>query len=236
MDPKHAPSHRTGPRPDVLALLEMPGAPQIQGKVKKVDHHVVSVEFTRAVAPLLPIARQCTVQFSSADLEKPMAARSRVILRRDDTDTITYDFQFSPLDGETLNAVFRRRTAARVKPTEVVAVSVRSAKSDATPVVNAVLNDISLSGVSLSIGTQGEAMLCTTDSVVLSFRLPNVDMPIEVVGLVRYRRMAGTMIRYGIEYDPKSTREYGKQEERIAAYMVKRKIESVQQTLGTRAA
>jgi hypothetical protein len=41
------------------------------------------------------------------------------------------------------------------------------------------------------------------------------------------------MIRYGLEYDPKSSREYGKHEEHIAAYMVKRKIESVQQTLGT---
>lgn len=44
------------------------------------------------------------------------------------------------------------------------------------------------------------------------------------------------MIRYGIEYDPKGTRDYSSQEERLASYMVKRKIESVQQTLGTRAA
>ena len=48
--------------------------------------------------------------------------------------------------------------------------------------------------------------------------------------------MAGTMIRLGIEYDNTSTKAWSSQEERLASYMVKRKIETVQNTLSTRAA
>lgn len=230
------PTPRTGPRPDVVASVEIPGGPLVQGKVTKVDHHVVTVEFARKGAPVIPIARQATLSFSSADLQKPLSARSRVIVRRDDDEKICYDFQFHPIDGETLNAVFRRRTAARVKPPEVVAVTAKTSYDDKSAGVSALLNDVSLTGLSISMGCQGEAQLCNHDRVLLSFRLPGVDTAIELVGFVRYRRMAGTMIRYGVEFDNAATKNYAQQEERIAAYMVKRKAEAVQQTLGTRAA
>ncbi|MBK7875418.1 MAG: PilZ domain-containing protein [Planctomycetes bacterium] len=236
MDQQPSSQSRTGPRPEVTALIEVPGGPAVRGKVVKVDHHVVSVEFPRQGAPLIPIARQAVVAFSSADLDKPLSARSRVIYRRDEPDLLHYEFQFSAIDGETLNAVFRRRTAARVKPPEVVGVTIRAGYDDTSPGTSSVLNDISLTGLSISLGSQGETMLHDKERLLISFKLPNQDKPIEVIGIVRYRRMAGTMIRYGIEYDPKGTRDYGSQEERIAAYMVKRKIETVQQTLGTRAA
>ncbi|MFO1010783.1 MAG: PilZ domain-containing protein [Planctomycetota bacterium] len=236
MDQQPSPPPRTGPRPEVTALIEVPGGPTVRGRVVKVDHHVVTVEFPRQGAPMIPIARQAVVGFSSADLEKPLTARSRVIFRRDESDKLVYEFQFSAIDGETLNAVFRRRTAARVKPPEVVGVTVRTGYDDASAGTSSVLNDVSLTGLSISLGSQGETLLHDKERLLLSFKLPGQDKPIELVGIVRYRRMAGTMIRYGIEYDPKGTRDYSSQEERLASYMVKRKIESVQQTLGTRAA
>ncbi|MBI5363494.1 MAG: PilZ domain-containing protein [Planctomycetes bacterium] len=236
MDQQPSPEKRTGPRPEVTAMLEVPGGPLVKGKVIKVDHHVVTVEFQRQGAPLIAIARQAVVAFSSADLEKPLSARSRVIYRRDDADTLTYEFQFSAIDGETLNAVFRRRTAARVKPPEVVGVTVRSGYDDKTPGINAVLNDLSLTGMSISLGSQGEIQLCSAEKLLVSFKLPGQEKSIDLVATVRYRRMAGTMIRFGIEYDNKATKDWSGQEERIAAYMVKRKIETVQSTLSTRAA
>ncbi len=230
------PQQRTGPRPEVMAFVELVGAPPAVGKVVKVEHHTVTVEFPRDRAPTLAIARQTAVAFSSADLATPLAVRSRVVFRRDEDDKLIYEFQFSPIDGETLNAVFRRRTASRVKPAEVVAVMARIPNQDLTPGVSAMLNDISLTGLSLSMGSQGEMQLCSHDRLHLSFKLPNIDQAIELIGLVRYRRMYGTMIRYGIEYDVAATHEYATQEERIAAYMVKRKIESVHNSLGQRAA
>lgn len=236
MDPKTPQPPRTGPRPEVTALVEIPGGPIVRGKVTKVDHHVVTVEFDRKGAPLIAIARQAVVAFTSADLDKPLSARSRVIYRRDEENTLTYEFQFSAIDGETLNAVFRRRTAARVKPPEVVGVTVRATGDEKSAGISCVLNDLSLTGMSVSLGSHGEAQLCGADKLFVTFRLPGQDRTIELVGTVRYRRMAGTMIRLGIEYDNKATKDWAPQEELIAAYMVKRKIESVQSTLATRAA
>lgn len=236
MDQQPSPDRRKGPRPEVIAMIEVPGGPIVKGKVVKVDHHVVAVEFQRQGAPLIAIARQAVVAFSSADLEKPLSARSRVIYRRDDADTLLYEFQFSAIDGETLNAVFRRRTAARVKPPEVVGVTLRTGYDDKSPGISAVLNDLSLTGLSVSLGSQGEIQLCSAAKLLVSFKLPGQEQCIELVGTVRYRRMAGTMIRFGIEYDNKATNGWSEQEARIAAYMVKRKIETVQSTLSTRAA
>lgn len=236
MDQTPSPAPRTGPRPEVMAFVELVGAPPAVGKVVRVEHHTVTIEFPRDRAPILAIARQTAVAFSSADLQTPLTVRSRVVFRRDEEDKLIYEFQFSPIDGETLNAVFRRRTASRVKPAEVVAVMARIPGQDLTPGVSAMLNDISLTGMSLSMGSQGEMQLCGHDHLHLSFKLPNVDQPIELIGKVRYRRMYGTMIRYGVEYDAQATADYAAQEERIAAYMVKRKIESVHNTIGQRAA
>ena len=62
MDQQPSSQSRTGPRPEVTALIEVPGGPAVRGKVVKVDHHVVSVEFPRQGAPLMETSMAITAE------------------------------------------------------------------------------------------------------------------------------------------------------------------------------
>lgn len=217
------------------ARVEWPGEKPFEGRVVATDHNLATLEFLRKSAPILPIGCQVGLSVFGPDLAEPLVVRGRVAHRRDFDETITYQFQFAPQDGEALNAIFKRRTASRIRPDEVIAVQVAIAGGTPAPALNSVLNDISRTGVSITIGTPAEARLCNATHLMLSFHLPGINGPIELAGRIRYRRLTGTTIRYGLEFAPQGRADHEKQVARVGDYMTKRKHDVVKQTLAARA-
>jgi hypothetical protein len=61
--------------------------------------------------------------------------------------------------------------------------------------------------------------------VQVEFQLPGQYEAFEMAGLVRSRRLCGTSILYGIEFDPERTRDFDKFQEWILDYVMTRQAE-----------
>lgn len=223
-DPDSGPSSNT-----LQATVHTASKMDFRGQVAAAQHRVVTIEFARDGAPNLPIAEELTVSFRSREVFDPFAARSRVIFRQDDSHRSRYKFEVSERDGQTLNALFKRRASARMRSDEEVVVEVREAGMKIAPYLECRLRDISKSGMSLRVASQVETQLCSMDRLELRFHLPGDDALFDLMAGVRYRQLLDECVHYGLEFE----RTPGDAAGRIEAYIQRRQREIIQLALGS---
>lgn len=160
---------------------------------------VASVEFELARAPLLQVGQTTDLEFREEGLEPSVCTSALTILRTDDSAHRCYCFQGQLSKRVLMHLMNRRRTPrTRLAPSEGLTVSILDLGE---PPPEALLHDISATGLSILVEPEHERLLFYRSDVRLLFRQPGVATSIEVQAVIRHRRLAGARVLYGLEIE-----------------------------------
>ena len=76
-------------------------------------------------------------------------------------------------------------------------------------------------GISALVLDEIESQLVAIWELKLSILLPGERAPFEMMGVIRYRRLLGSALQYGIEFDPQRTPSFQRRQQLIASYIMK---------------
>lgn len=193
------------------------------------------VEFPPEEAPLLAVGQEVELRFLGGRLDGPVPIRAWVIYRGDRTSARELHFRLDRSHGSALQARLNRRRAFRVTPEPNAPIQVRLRGPEGDRRATAVLHDISESGLSALVGPDDEGRMMDLTQVRVQFALPgehlgrNEKIPaLDVVGAIRYRRLEGPAIYYGIEFDAEASADFTAQRRLIQDYVEIRRTEMMQ--------
>ncbi len=217
---------------DLTVTLPAADGSRVQGKLLDVSGSGAGVSFDIVDAPSLAVGEHVDLVFDSGSFPGPLTVAAQVQHRTEDDakheGTRRYGFRF--LEPQQLDAhlpaearrYFNRRQAVRVSPEtfEPIEVSLRAGERDAPIEVR--LHNISVTGVGISLEPVLELSFADRTQVDLSIRLPGSRRPIGLVGSIRYRRLVGERIHYGIAFDSELTEKFTRKRRALARYVVRR--------------
>ncbi len=157
-----------------------------------------------------------------ADPNISIQVRGKVVFQSKSGSAIRYQFRLDDHGTRHLNNLVERRRSVRVRPDPYAPVDLIFQDEDGAACVHGFVRDVSDTGISVLVDPQEEQLLFSAWKLRLSVCLPGEDVPVEVVGIVRYRKLTGSVIQYGIEFDPEETAEFAHQQERLTAYVSSR--------------
>jgi hypothetical protein len=161
---------------------------------------VAMVEFGSEHAPVIRLGERTNLLFRGGGLPSSIETEGLTLLRTDDPTRRCYAFR---LDGvsETSLRVLGGRRSARLSPktAKPVRVTVLELPADVPPEVG--LHDISATGLSILVEPRLEKYLCKRLLLRLSVWLPGEVDDIELAAVIRYRRLFGATLLYGLEID-----------------------------------
>jgi len=215
-----AASDSEGPSgPDnVLVHLKTGQAWSVHGQVIDGATGTAVAEFPRRESPTVPVGEYVELVFWGAEVQEPMPLRARVTDCSQHGNRFRYHFQFEPgaIDA-LLSGALNRRRAMRIRPDDGTPVRVLVQGSRQS--VEGVLQDISDTGAGILICREDEAALFEDWKLTLVLRLSEDEEPLVLIGDVRYRRLQGSQLHYGIEFDHQNTTDFELQSARIRAYV-----------------
>lgn len=201
-------------------------AGQFVGQLVDVSAAGAGVRFEGDEAPHLAVGAEVDLLFRWPGLNLSVAAR--VQHRNEDDEGRRYGFRFLQpqlIDASippTARTLFNRRRVTRVTPDPLHPVAVMlSPYPDGVP-VEARLQDISELGAGISVEGARESGLIDTTTVSVAIEFPDARQPVLMVGHIRYRRLGGRGIFYGIEFDGELTELWERQVEAIERYVIAR--------------
>jgi hypothetical protein len=172
-----------------------------------------------------PIGEAIDLSFSGVSLRRPVRVRARVVCWTENEVLERYEFQFDEEASLALGPAFNRRGAVRVNPAPRAPI-VAEIFTDEHWVEASTVQDISTGGVSLLLHAEDPGGLSSYRQLYLRLRLPNDDEErFEVAGIVRFRRLSGAAIAYGIEFDAARTEGFAAKQGRVHAYVMRRQLE-----------
>ena len=198
----------------------------LEGRVVDNDQSSILVAFTPEDAPQLPIAEEVQIELTGNDAS--LKVKARVVFQGERDHQIEYRFRLGPKDAPRLARLFRRRTAFRATPDPRQPINV-GVMTDEQLRFDAAMFDISAKGLSLLVNADDETKLFRSKHLRLTFHLPNQARLSEVFAVVRQRSLEGSVIRYGLQLDPRATEDFALQIERITRYVVHRQLEMIRE-------
>ncbi len=209
-----------------VAVQTTEGAP-IEGLLINVSASGAGVRFTGPGRPNLVVGQEIDLIFTYEKLGD-LTVVARVQHRTEEEGARRYGFRF--LQPQQLNAhltralrgYFNRRRALRVAPDPARPVKVVLDAGEGAPPVEVRLENLSPLGAGISLEVELETTFARTTIVGVSISLPDRRQPFDLIGYICYRRLVGTRIFYGIEFDPEASEEFDQKQEFIARYASKR--------------
>ena len=217
---------------DLSVSLPAADGSRIQGRLLDVSASGAGVCFDTHNAPALAVGQHVDLVFDSGSFAGPLTVAAQVQHRTENDANREgrrrYGFRF--LEPQQLDRhlpaearrYFNRRQAVRVSPGtfEPIEVSLRTGE-DETP-IEVRLHNISVSGVGVSLEPALEMSFADRTQVNLSIQLPGSRRPIGLVGSIRYRRLVGERIHYGIAFDTELTEKFTRKRRALARYVLRR--------------
>ncbi len=188
----------------------------------------IIADFPAASAPILTVGKRTKVEFGGGQLHEPLFADARVVFRTGDVFRQRYQFLVPKEIKESLGVVINRRKAIRVRPRPEEPVQTTLFNVNEPVLHEAVLQDVSTTGACVLVTRDLEEDFYTAINVNLSFSFPEQEQPVEIIGRIRYRKLSGFVIRYGIEFDAKLNPNFEDTVDRIQSYVTKRLVEEVE--------
>ncbi len=112
------------------------------------------------------------------------------------------------------------RRAIRVHPPVSAPVEVQLAATEDGDWVPATVQDLSATGVSAYLDHDRETEVARGWDLRVRVRLPDESEPLCFAGKVRYRRLRGAAVQYGIEFDEDATENFSRLQELVIEYVV----------------
>ncbi|MCZ6542899.1 MAG: PilZ domain-containing protein [Planctomycetota bacterium] len=212
----------------LVATMHNPGGSPFVGRMVDTSACGVGVCFPQPNWPNLTLGQEIDLVFTSEKFNEPLRVAVRVQHRTEEAGARRYGFRFlhpEQLDAHlclTFRQYFNRRKMLRVIPDPDDLVRVTLAAGQGEPPVEVRLENFSAIGAAVSLEAELDAAFVETTRVGFSIQLPNCRCCVYLIGSIRYRRLVGARIHYGIEFDPELSEDFGRQQDIINKYTTKR--------------
>lgn len=190
----------------------------------------VVVDFPPSDVPTIPVGSEAPLVFSGSSLPADLKGSGTVVLRREDFFRHRYMFQVGHDAVSTLRKAVSQREATRVQPLASMPVKISLTTVEHNQRVDPELSDISATGVSVRVPRLEEQKLYSSWRMRIALLLPGEQKPIALFGNVKYRKLVGPSVHYGIEFDPASP-DYAISQNEIIAYVLRCQAEAFRQAL-----
>ena len=192
------------PVPGLQVHVRTPQDEQFQGECTDLDSRkdevVALVEFDSARAPVIALGETTRLTLGNCGLSSPNETEATATLRTDERTRRCYSFRLNEVSKGMLQLLANRRGSDRLFPPAAKPVRIRllDVKGDAHS--EALVHDISATGLAILVDPLLEKQLCSLTQLRLSILLPAKDA-IETVATVRHRRLFGPAVLYGLQFD-----------------------------------
>ncbi len=215
-----------------VAVTTRDGSP-VAGQLIDVSASGAGVRFDAPDPPNLVVGEHIDLVFTSDTLKEPLQVAARVQHRAEDPKEGARRYGFRFLEPQRLDTrlpadahrLFNRRQAVRVVPDTFQPVRVTLQPGEDQPPVEVRLLNISVTGVGVSLQPALESMFAKCIQVSLTIDLPGSRRPVGLVGHIRYRRLVGERIHYGIEFDAELSPGFARTEDRLGKYVSRRQLD-----------
>jgi hypothetical protein len=196
----------------------------VAGQVVRFDGDAIELAFPTRGAPLLAIAQVVLLRLSANDSDDQVDVPAFVVARTDDQTHRTYELQ--PRQKDALAELSRRhrRAGVRIRPRNDAPMGVELRDHAGAVLARGRALDVSVKGLGMLLEQSDELSLKA--HVRLTVKLKISREPARTLSAhVRSRRLVGTLIRIGLEFEPERTAEYADAEKWLTAYVAKRQQE-----------
>ena len=224
---------------ELRVAVVSPGGDETHGQLIDVSASGAGAVFEPPDPPNLAVGQDIDLVFTSDAFNGPLTVAARVQHRTENKDNDgSRRFGFRFLQPQQLNArlpaaarrLFNRRQTVRVAPDQFQPVGVTIEPCDPgsdepqSPVEVRLLN-ISVAGIAVSLEPTLETAFAATTHVNLVVKLPGVRRALELVGDIRYRRLIGQRIHYGIQFNADDTERFGRKQDILGKYVTRRQLD-----------
>lgn len=177
---------------------------QFQGQCKDLDFQqnevVALVEFDSARAPAIALGEATHLTLQSGGLASPVETEAATVLRTDDRTRRCYSFRLSKVSKGLLLLLANRRATDRLRPAASKPVRIRLQDVTDERHSEAIVQDISATGLAILVEPSLERRLCNLTQLRLEISLPE-EGSIQTTATIRHRRLFGSAILYGLQFD-----------------------------------
>ncbi len=224
---------------ELRVAIVSPGGDETRGQLIDVSASGAGAVFEPPDPPNLAVGQDIDLVFTSDAFNGPVTVAARVQHRTENKDNDgSRRFGFRFLEPQQLNAslpaaarrLFNRRQTVRVAPDQFRPVGVTiepcdPASDEPHPPVEVRLMNISVGGLAVSLEPTLETAFAATTHVNLVIKLPGVRRALELVGDIRYRRLIGQRIHYGIQFNADDTERFGRKQGILGKYVTRRQLD-----------
>lgn len=213
---------------DLEATLDHPDLEPVFCELAEMSIDGAGLDLPVAYDPVLPRGALAELTIFCPEGEWSVTVPSRVVDKRPakDGSHMRYDIDFiNPGElyaciDESMNRFFNRRRGARVRPDESTPLTVQLSKSGLK--ADARLEDVSVTGIGISVEHGCVDELETGTEVEFSFQLPYQSGALAGMGIVRRFEQLGDEDHLGIEFDTDRSPELVKRHAVIEAFVAER--------------
>jgi len=184
----------------------------------------VFVSFPREACPQLDFLQQVELRMTGDGLDAPLITRGRVVFSGLTLQSRDFEFQLGYEARVLLAPALNRRSAVRVCPAAEEPIDLVIRTGDGKE-IRPVVNDISITGAGVLLTQEEELSLADHWQAEVVLRLPTEAEELELSVNISYRRLRGSAILYGIEFDPDHSHVFGFQQQSLQRYVMQRQVE-----------
>lgn len=185
---------------------------------------VLDVRFEAPETPYLPVGDGVAMRIESPQLSRTITCDGRVSGRRQDAQFIEYEVAVARDDCPLLATFANRRTCIRVTPADDDPVQLVLRKRPDAPRWPLPVLDISGTGIAFVAPRTIERELAEAWRVHVEIRLPGDMTRLPLEARIVYRRLRGSYVQYGLDFDP-SSEGFASTQDRIFRYVARREVE-----------
>ncbi|MFT5462555.1 MAG: hypothetical protein ACI8QS_001436 [Planctomycetota bacterium] len=145
-------------------------------------------------------------------------------LRLQDAQFLVYEFSISTEDRRILGVIANRRSCIRVRPDDSAPVQLVLRAHGTAPRRPLPVLDISGTVLAVVAPRIVERELVATYRVVVELRLPGDKDRMEFIARICHRRLHGSYVQYGLEFDP-TVAGFSSLQDRLFRYVTRREAE-----------